>query len=82
MPAKAVCQAIESSQARCFRGPARSCNDPGNTHDLIVPTLCVGMHPETLRVFLPAIPLPSEVWARSVRGGIPTRSAGTIKQPT
>ena len=82
MPAKTVCQAIESSQAQCFRGPARSCNDPGNTHDLIVPTLCVGTHPVTLRVASPAILLPSEEGTRSVRGGIPTRGAGTIKQPT
>ncbi|PMU65550.1 hypothetical protein C1X81_32775, partial [Pseudomonas sp. FW215-L2] len=38
---------------------------------LIVPTLCVGMHPVTLRVT-------TLKRTRSVQGGIPTRSVGTI----
>jgi len=38
---------------------------------LIVPTLCVGMHPVTLRVT-------SKGGTRSVPGGIPTQSVGTI----
>ncbi len=36
---------------------------------MIVPTLCVGMHPGTLRV-------PKRT--QSVHGGIPTQSMGTI----
>jgi hypothetical protein len=46
---------------------------------LIVPTLCVGMHPVTLRVTLAQGS--SLVWiagTQSVPGGIPTRSVGTI----
>ena len=38
---------------------------------MIVPTLCVGMQPGTLCV-------PFKSRTRSVRGGIPTRSVGTI----
>ncbi len=38
-------------------------------HPLIVPTLCVGMQPQTLRV----------CGTQSVPGGVPTRSVGTIK---
>jgi len=38
---------------------------------LIAPTLCVGMHPVTLRVT-------TLKRTRSVQGGIPTRSVGTI----
>ena len=37
---------------------------------MIVPALCVGMHPVTLRV--------TQGWTRSVRGGVPTQSVGTI----
>ena len=36
---------------------------------MIVPTLCVGTHPVTLRV---------TTWTQSVLGGIPTQSVGTI----
>ncbi len=39
---------------------------------LLVPTLCVGMHPVTLRV--------TNSGTQSVPGGIPTRSVGTISQ--
>ena len=38
-------------------------------HPLIVPTLCVGMQPQTLRV----------CGTQSVPGGVPTQSVGTIK---
>ena len=40
--------------------------------ELIVPTLCVGMHSGTLRVR-------SDGVTQSVIGGIPTQSVGTIK---
>jgi len=40
---------------------------------LIVPTLCVGMQPGTLRV-------PNGV-TQSVTGGVTTQSVGTISQP-
>jgi hypothetical protein len=43
--------------------------------ELIVPTLRVGMHPWTLRVRFKTV-------TRSVTRGIPTRSVGTITQPT
>ena len=36
---------------------------------LLIPTLCVGMHPVTLRV--------TNSGTQSVPGGIPTRSVGT-----
>ena len=47
---------------------------------MIVPTLCVGMHPVTLRVTLAlvlSLVLPGGT--RSVPGGIPTQSVGTIQ---
>jgi len=40
---------------------------------VIVPTLCVGMHPVTLCVTI-------EKQTRSVWGGIPTQSVGTINE--
>ena len=40
----------------------------------IVPTLCVGMHPMTLRVK----DLCANDRTRSVRGSVPTQSVGTI----
>ncbi|MGF6112083.1 hypothetical protein ABH906_000531 [Pseudomonas frederiksbergensis] len=40
---------------------------------MIVPTLCVGMHPVTLCVT-------PQKRTRSVQGGIPTQSMGTISQ--
>ncbi|PIB43692.1 hypothetical protein AOA59_16595 [Pseudomonas sp. 2822-15] len=49
---------------------------------MIVPTLRVGMHPVTLRVTLAlvlSLALPGGT--RSVPGGIPTRSVGTIDVP-
>ncbi|PNY78380.1 hypothetical protein FJ692_02855 [Pseudomonas fluorescens] len=39
--------------------------------DLIIPTLCVGIHPVTLRV---------TKRTRSVQGNVPTQSVGTIGQ--
>jgi hypothetical protein len=46
---------------------------------MIVPTLCVGMHPVTLRVTLAqGSSLVSIAGTQSVPGGIPTRSVGTI----
>ncbi|SED90089.1 hypothetical protein SAMN04515675_3054 [Pseudomonas costantinii] len=49
---------------------------------LIVPTLRVGMHPVTLRVTTAqGLSLALAGGTRSVPGGIPTQSVGTIKKP-
>ena len=47
---------------------------------LIVPTLCVVMHPVTLRVTIAQdLGIALAGGTRSVPGGIPTQSVGTIK---
>jgi hypothetical protein len=59
---------IPCGEGACSRFGCETVVNP--THAvLIVPTLCVGMHPGTLRV-------PKRT--QSVHGGIPTQSVGTI----
>ncbi|PKA76892.1 hypothetical protein ATI14_3901 [Pseudomonas tolaasii NCPPB 2192] len=62
------------------RGNNQPCTGFKNPACLIVPTLCVGMPPGTLRV-PPAPQVSSLVYAtRSVTGCIPTQSVGTINR--
>ncbi|MBY8942639.1 hypothetical protein J1G31_21365, partial [Pseudomonas tolaasii] len=45
---------------------------------LIVPTLCVGIQPVTLRVAYTRLETCGAGGTRSVPGGVPTQSVGTI----